>query len=96
MARIPELIQSAKFGGAQIRSPLRQQTAGVDKAQTLAQARSAYETMRQDNPADDITPELFLYSAMYEFHAFDEMKVIVAEMRRRQLGNQDVEALDTG
>jgi hypothetical protein len=95
MARIPELIQYSKFGGTQLRGGLtRQQKASLDQQATLAQARAAYEKMRQDMPADDITPELYLYAALYEFLVYDEMKVVVAEMRRKQPDNQDVKALD--
>jgi hypothetical protein len=72
----------------------RQQKASLDQQATLAQARAAYETMRQDMPADDITPELYLYAELYEFLVYDEMKVVVAEMRRKQPENQDVKALD--
>ncbi len=95
MARIPELIQYSKLGGTQLRGVVaRQQKASLDQQATLAQARAAYETMRQDMPADDITPELYLYAELYEFLVYDEMKVVVAEMRRKQPENQDVKALD--
>ena len=95
MARVPELIQNAKLGGARVRGvPPRQQKPGLDQEATLARARAAYEKMRQDMPADDITPELYLYAELYEFLAYDEMKAVVAEMRRKQPDNQDAKALD--
>jgi len=50
--------------------------------------------MRQNASADDINPELYLYAALHEFLVYDEMKVVVAEMRRKQSDNQDVKALD--
>lgn len=95
MARIPELIQHAKLGGGQLRGGLtRQQKASLEQQATLAQARVAYDKMRQDMPANDIAPELSLYAALYEFLLYDEMKVLVAEMRRKQPANEDVKALD--
>ncbi len=95
MARIPELIQFAKLGGGQLRGGLtRQQKASLDQQATLAQARAGYEKMRRDMPADDISPELCLYAALYEFLLYDEMKTVVAEMRRKQPANEDVKALD--
>lgn len=94
LARIPELIQSSKLGGSQLRGLTRQQTARGDRQTTLIQARAAYEKMRQDMPADDITPELYLYAELYEFLAYEEMKAVVAEMQRKQPGNQDVKAFD--
>lgn len=95
LARIPELIQSSKFGGSRLRGGLtRQQKASLDQQAALAQARAVYEKMRQDMPADDITPELYLYAALYEFLVYDEMKAVVTAMRRKQPDNQDVKALD--
>lgn len=95
MARIPELVQYAKLGGGQLRGGLtRQQKASLDQQATLAQARAGYEKMRQDMSANDITPELYLYAALYEFLLYDDMKVVVAEMRRKQPDNEDVKALD--
>lgn len=95
MARIPELIQHAKLGGGQLRGGLTpRQKASLEQQATLAQARIAYDKMRQDMPASDIAPELSLYAALYEFLLYDEMKVLVAEMRRKQPANEDVKALD--
>lgn len=39
-------------------------------------------------------PELHRYSALYELLIYDEMKAVLAEMRRRQPDNLDVEARD--
>lgn len=94
LARIPALIEYSKLGGTQLRALARPAKSSLDEQATLAQARAAYEKMRQEMPADDITPELYLYAALYEFLAYDEMKVVVAEMRRKQPDNQDVKRLD--
>ncbi|MBI3373927.1 MAG: hypothetical protein HY017_19555 [Betaproteobacteria bacterium] len=94
MARVPELIQTAKLGGIQLRGMTRQQQASLDQQATLAQARASYEKMRNEMPATDIAPELYLYAVLYEFLVYDEMKSMVAEMRRKQPDNEDVKALD--
>lgn len=94
MARVPELIQYAKLGGIQVRGLTRQQQESLEQQSTLANARAIYEKMRQEMPAIDITPELYLYSALYEFLVYDEMKKVVVEMRRKQPDNEDVKALD--
>lgn len=96
MARIPELMQYTKLGGVQLRrgAPARQQEANRDQQAALTRARAVYDKMRQDMPSDDLTPELYLCSALYEFLAYDEMKIVVAEMRRKQPDNQEVKALD--
>jgi len=95
MARIPALIQLSKLGGVQVRGVNRQQSATSELPTTLAQARATYEKMRFEMPADDIAPELYLYAALYEVLAYDEMKVVVEEMRRKQPDNPDVKALNT-
>jgi hypothetical protein len=95
MTRIPEIVMSAKLGGIKVRGMAqREQEAGADQQSTLALARSAYARMRRETSADDIAPELYLYAALYEFHLYDEMKPVVAEMLRKQPGNQDAKALD--
>jgi uncharacterized caspase-like protein len=95
MARIPDIIRASQLGGSQLRGVLpRQAAAGLNRQTALAQARAAYRALRQDMRADDITPELYLYAALYEFLAFDEMKIAVAEMLRKQPDNRDVKALD--
>lgn len=95
LARIPELIQSSKLGGSQLRGVLpRQPVAGPEREAALVQARAAYAKLRLDMPADDITPELYLYAALYEFLAYEEMKSVVAEMLRKQPGNLDAKAFE--
>jgi len=95
MTRIPELVISAKLGGMKVRGiPRREQEDVAGQQSTLAQARAAYATLRQEMPANDIAPELYLYAALYEFHLYDEMKPVVAEMLRKQPDNPDARALD--
>ena len=95
MARIPEIIKFAKLGGMQVRGISKhEKKTSIDQKATLDQARAAYATMRQEMPADDIAPELYLYAALYEFREYDEMKAVVAEMQRKQPDNQDAKALD--
>jgi uncharacterized caspase-like protein len=94
LAQVPELIQSSRLGGSQLRGgPARRAKAGADQQATLAQARATYASMRQTLSADDLTPELYLYAALYEFLAYDEMQSVVTEMQRKQPGNQDLKAL---
>jgi hypothetical protein len=95
IARVPELMQNAKLGGIQVRGGLsREQQASLDQQEALRQARSAYEQMRKEMPADDITPELYLYAALHDYLLYEEMAKVVAEMLRKQPKNEDVQALD--
>jgi hypothetical protein len=88
IARIPELLQNAKLGGVQIRS---KPPARADE--TLREARVLYTQMRKERRKDDITPELFLYSTLNDYHRYDEMRPVVEEMLRRQPHNEEVKAL---
>lgn len=93
IARIPDLMQNAKLGGVRVRSAGRSPAASAVPAESLAEARATYEQMKQALPADDITPELYYYAALEEHAKYDEMGVVVAEMRRKQPGSADVQAL---
>lgn len=94
ISRVPELMQNAKLGGIQVRGGLtRQQEASLEQQASLREAKAIYESMRTEMPADDITPELYYYSALYDFLLYDEMKVVVDEMVRKQPGNEDVRSL---
>jgi hypothetical protein len=94
IARVPELMQNAKLGGIQVRGGLtRAQQASLNQQETLRDARATYKKLRAEMPADDITPELYLYSALYDFLLYDEMKTVVDEMLRRQPASEDVKNL---
>ncbi len=91
IARIPELMQNAKLGGIRVRGAA---PAAVDApAQSLGQARAIYREMKQALPPDDIAPELYYYAALEEHERYGEMRAVVAEMQRKQPGNEDVDAL---
>ena len=95
MMRFPELVKIAKLGGTQVRGLSKHKTqTAADQQTVLAQARSAYETMRQQLPPNDITPEIYLYAELYELRLYGEMKLVVAEMRRKQPDSQDAKALE--
>ncbi len=91
IARVPDLLQNAKLGGIQVRGaqPARRAT-----DETLREVRATYETLRKDMPGDDITPELFLYAALSDYQLYDDMGRAVAEMLRKQPGNEDVKTLE--
>jgi len=93
ISRVPELMQNAKLGGIQVRGLTGRQQASIVQQETVREARVTYDRMRKEMPADDITPELYLYAALEEFLLYEEMKGVVEEMLRRQPGNEDVRAL---
>jgi hypothetical protein len=62
LARIPELSQSALFGGVRVRGI--KAPPATETEDSLREARATYAKMRRELPPDDLTPELFLYAAL--------------------------------
>jgi len=91
IARVPELMQNAKLGGVQLRG-LRPEMTAMDLA-SLREARATYDRLKGELPRDDITAELFLYSALEEYRLYDEMRSVVEEMERKQPQSEDVRSL---
>ena len=83
LARIPELTRNALFGGVMVR---RAKPPGAETADSLREARATYARMRRELPADDLTPELFLYAALAAGPEADseEVKSLAGELRERQ------------
>lgn len=93
ISQAPELIQIAKLGrsgGVAVRGAARDARLTPQQQAEVRQARQTYEQLRQSAPADDITPELYLYSVLQDHLLYNDMKVVVSEMQRRQPANPDV------
>jgi hypothetical protein len=93
IAQTPELVAIARLGrsgGVAVRG------VGGDKRLTpqqqaeVRQARQTYDQLRKSAAADDITPELYMYSVLQDHLLYADMKDIVAEMQKRQPKNPDV------
>lgn len=93
IARVPDLFQNARLGGIQVRGTRKAPPLNAEDQTMVSSARVTYEQMRKDFPSDDITPELFLASALHEYMLYAEMKPVVAEMVRKQPDNEDVKTL---
>jgi hypothetical protein len=83
LARIPELMRNAQFGGVAVRGG---RPPPVETEDSLREARATYARMRGALPADDLTPELFLYAALASGPDPDseEVKSLAARLRERQ------------
>ncbi len=90
IARASELMQNARLGGVQVRGAPSPRRAPDE---SLQQARATYEKLRKELPADDITAELYLYSALNDYQLYEEMLPLVNEMQRKQPGSEDVKSL---
>lgn len=96
IAQTHELVQIARLGRASApgaRATTREQRLTPQQQAEVREARETYARLRAGTPPDDITPELFLYSVLQDNLMYGEMKVVVAEMARRQPGNGDVAVL---
>jgi hypothetical protein len=96
ISQTPELMQIAKLGrsgGVAVRGVSREQRLSPQQQAEVRQARETYAKLRNDTPADDITPELFLYSVLQDLLLYSDMKGVVEEMSKRQPGNADVAVL---
>lgn len=96
ISQAPELIQIARLGrsgGVASRAAGRDSRLTPQQHAEVRHARQTYEELRQSAAADDITPELYLYSVFQDHLLYQDMKVVVSEMARRQPENPDVAVL---
>ncbi len=97
ISQTPDLVHIAKLGAAGTQPPtqlsLRELRLTPQQQAEVRQARQIYVKLRADTPADDITPELYLYSVLQDHLLYTEMRTIVAEMGKRQPANRDVMVL---
>lgn len=96
IAQTPELIQIAKLGrsgGVAVRGATREPRLNPQQQAEVRQARETYKTLRTQAAADDITPELYLYSVLQDHLLYEEMRPVVDDMARRQPGNPDITAM---
>lgn len=59
----------------------------------LRELDETYAAMRKDAATEDVTPELYLLSGLYELRLYQDMKPVLEEMRWRQPGNAEVKAV---
>jgi hypothetical protein len=86
LARIPELTQNPLFGGVRVRGGTPPASAGSETDDSVREARATYARLRRELPADDMTPELFLYAVLASGPEpeSDEVKSLAARLRHRQ------------
>ncbi len=93
IAQTPELIQIAKLGrsgGVAVRGIGNEKRLTPQQQAEVRQARQTYDQLRASAAADDITPELYLYSVLQDHLLYDDMKQVVAEMQKRKPADPDV------
>lgn len=93
IAQTPELIQIARLGrsgGVAVRGVNAERRLTPQQQAEVKQAKATYEQLRKASAADDITPELYLYSVLQDHLLYKDMQEVVAEMQKRQPANPDV------
>ncbi len=96
IAQTPELIQIARLGrsgGVAVRGVGKPQRLSPQEQAEVRQARQTYGELRKSADADDITPELYLYSVLQDHLLYSDMRQVVAEMQKRKPGDPDVEVM---
>ncbi len=96
IAQVPELMQIAKLGrsgGVAVRGAGKPPRLTAEQQAEVKTARDTYGKLRKQSSADDITPELYLYSVLQDYLLYDDMKPIVEEMAKRQPANAEVQEL---
>jgi hypothetical protein len=80
---MPEGARNVLFGGVVVRAG---KPPPVETEDSLREARATYARLRQEMPADDLTPELFLFAALSAGpHAdSEEVKTLAVRLRERQ------------
>jgi hypothetical protein len=86
LARIPELTQNPLFGGVRVRGTKPPASTASETDDSVREARATYARLRRELPADDLTPELFLYAALASGPEpdSDEVKSLAERLRQRQ------------
>jgi hypothetical protein len=93
IAQTPELIQIARLGrsgGVAVRGLKSERNLTPQQLAEVKQAKQTYEQLRKTAAADDITPELYLYSVLQDHLLYPDMQQVVSEMQKRQPTNPDV------
>ena len=96
LAQTPEMMAIAKLGRAgsvTVRGVAQRPLNAVQTAE-VQEARRIYERMKSATAADDIMPEIYLYTVVQQYSMYDEMKQLVKTMQTKQPNNDSVRDLD--
>lgn len=96
ISQVPELIQIARLGrsgGVAVRGGGKPPRLTADQQAEVSAAKETYRKLRAQSPAEDITPELYLYSVLQDYLLYDDMKPVVEEMAKRQPSSAEVQEL---
>lgn len=81
IARTPALETQGRAGMMRLRS--------VATAEDVARIESNYKQMRMEADRNDLNPELYLLSAMFEIRELERMEQALADLQRTHMGNPE-------
>lgn len=94
LSQTAEVIQIAKLsraGGVIVRGVKPNLTPA--QAAEVAQAKKTYDAWKTTTAADDITPELYMYTVLQDYWLYDDMKTVVKTMQDKQPNSQEVKEI---
>ena len=94
LSQTAEVIQIAKLGragGVTVRGVKLKPTPA--QAAEVAQAKKTYDSWKATAAADDITPELYLYTVLQEYLLYDDMHAVVKALQDKQPNSPDVKEI---
>ena len=96
LAQTPAMMDIAKLGraGSVTVRGITPSSLTADQSAEVREARKTYETMKSGVAADDIMPEIYLYTVVQNYSMYDEMKQLVKIMQAKQPNSEVVKDLD--
>ncbi len=96
LAQTPEMMAIAKLGraGSVTVRGVAQRPLNAAQTAEVQEARRIYERLKGATAADDIMPEIYLYTVVQQYSMYDEMKQLVKTMQVKQPNNESVRDLD--
>ena len=82
IVKTPVLDSQGRGGMMRLRS--------VATAGDVEKVEENYQRMRQEAAVNDLNPDLYLLSSMYELREFGKVEQALADLQQRQKGNADV------
>jgi hypothetical protein len=90
-----------RSGGVQLRGgptspepPLEPMPLTEEQKQEIAEAEAVYRSLLTKVEADDILPELYMFSVLADFDQFPAMRALVEKMKKKQPDNLAIDRLD--
>ena len=87
-ADVIQIARLASAGGVIVRGGKLKPTPA--QVAEVAQAKKTYDSWKATAAADDITPELYLYTVLQEYLLYDDMQAVVKALQDKQPNSQEV------